>query len=1002
MAATTPTDESSEFPVKVTALQENGGRRKNSITTAKYNLLTFFPAQILLLLNPRNRFANFYFLICGFLQMVPEISVTNAGYPYPDIRAAAVWQTLVVMLLFEMYLNAKEEIKRHRSDRETNSQKVAVLHEGAAHFATSTWANVKVGSVVKIYAREYYPADLLLLRGSDPKSMGQCWTNTKPLDGETDTKLRLAPKVAVELLRPLGEADVQVDEGAGGGRSKLHELLGGAYVACEAPNDKVNDFSGQLFLPGQEPQFLQRENMLLRGCQLRNTDWALGLVISTGTDAKINFSADKKSDKVKVGRPRPRHRHRHSHPRHRHPRHRHPRPCHPRLRHPRLRFQVGHTMQMLNKDIMGVAVTLLLLCLVGGLFNTLVDYGGSTVARSSPPWYLEGVEYSVRGAAAPTFVDFMIAFMTYFLLCYQFIPISLYVSLAFVQMLTRLFVVQDLSLYDAEADEPCQVRQVSLLDELGQVSHIFSDKTGTLTSNLMSFRRCYVCGVEYGVGETAIAKSLRAMAEASDRPPEVKVSTRPLPAHGGCSAKSQRYVGFEEAEGAPSLFDALEAQTLFGERHREFMLHQAINHSVLIETVGGREELCASSPDEQAFVAAAEFFGYEFTERRPDVGEVVIKDKRTGETHVVTILEVFPYESSRKRMSVVVRLPPALLAQVGGGPEVRMYCKGADSVVLERLDSNDPLSSAEVCQKMEALLHEWAEVALRTLVWAQRGMPDFKEWHVRYRAASESPAEVAKFKAGKPNAISELQEEAERGLQLQGASAIEDKLQDGVPEVLADLRAAGVKVWMLTGDKVGTAKNIATACNILPPSADVLEITTETFPILGSLRVADLLEAGQKLRAKGSSTRTTAPPDATVLEVILELDKKYPPVAATATAPALAGLKDVRHALAERAQETSRNPAATDRCFVLDEKAIEYLGLVCAYQLTVVGNGARSVVACRARKDQKAQMLELIRYGVPGSCCSWLKMASTLSDDSAPSASLDCLKARAAPTHPGA
>jgi P-type E1-E2 ATPase len=65
-------------------------------------------------------------------------------------------------------------------------------------------------------------------------------------------------------------------------------------------------------------------------------------------------------------------------------------------------------------------------------------------------------------------------------------------------MITRYFVVQDVCCYDEEADEPCQVRQVSLLDELGQVSHIFSDKTGTLTSNLMSFRRCYVCGVEYG------------------------------------------------------------------------------------------------------------------------------------------------------------------------------------------------------------------------------------------------------------------------------------------------------------------------------------------------------------------------------------------------------------------------------------------------------------------------------------------------------------------------
>ena len=336
------------------------------------------------------------------------------------------------------------------------------------------------------------------------------------------------------------------------------------------------------------------------------------------------------------------------------------------------------------------------------------------------------------------------------------------------------------------------------------------------------------------------------------------------------------------------------------------------------------------------------------------------------------MLEAFPYESSRKRMSILVRLPPRLVEQVGGGPAVRMYCKGADSVVLERLDPKDALSSPEVCRKMEELLYAWAEVALRTLVWAQRAIPDseFEAWHASYRAASESPQEVARFKAGEPNQITALQEEAERGLQLQGATAIEDKLQDGVPEVLADLRSAGVKVWMLTGDKVGTAKNIATACNILPGAADTLELTTETYPVLGALRVADLLTAQEQIRAASASTSASAPKPtpavagqvaAAVKRVVAELDAKY------------AGLELVRAALSERAETTLAEARDTggsagggiDRCFVLDEKAIEYLGLVCSEDLTVVGNGARSVVACRARKDQKAQMLELIRYVHP-------------------------------------
>lgn len=106
---------------------------------------------------------------------------------------------------------------------------------------------------------------------------------------------------------------------------------------------------------------------------------------------------------------------------------------------------------------------------------------------------------------------------------------------------------------------------------------------------------------------------------------------------------------------------------------------------------------------------------------------------------------------------------------------------------------------------LELLLDDWADIALRTLVWAKRDLPHFTEWHKRYIQATESPEQTRLMKEGKPNQITALQVELESSLQLQGATAIEDKLQDGVPELLADLRAAGIKIWMLTGDKVSCA-----------------------------------------------------------------------------------------------------------------------------------------------------------------------------------------------------
>ena len=166
--------------------------------------------------------------------------------------------------------------------------------------------------------------------------------------------------------------------------------------------------------------------------------------------------------------------------------------------------------------------------------------------------------------------------------------------------------------------------------------------------------------------------------------------------------------------------------------------------------------------------------------------------------------------------------PPSLRVQDALAPGSR----GTDQASLDTLN---------------ATLGDMANIALRTLVWGVRDVPDYESWSKLYEAATSDPEELTKLKKGQPNRITALQAELEKDLTLQGSTALEDKLQEGVPEILADLRSAGVKIWMLTGDKVGTAKNIASACNMLPLTADTLEITTETFPVLAELKSHELI-----------------------------------------------------------------------------------------------------------------------------------------------------------------
>ena len=267
---------SDRLGVEVNILAPNDGRPSNTITTARFTLLSFLPIFIIIFLHPTNNFANFYFFIVGWFQMIPSVTLTD-GTP-------SIWSTLVFIGTVEIIIMSMEDHARHRADREANNQPVGIIRReggGVVREEKSVWANVQVGDVVRVASRQAFPADLLLLRGSDPP--GQCWVNTKPLDGESDLKLRLAPKA----LHDLAADGVSLEN-----QFEWDRLRG--TVRCEAPNDKVNDFMGQVQLDGRDPAMVDETNVLLRGCMLQNTEWILGLVLSTGIDTKINFTGDKK------------------------------------------------------------------------------------------------------------------------------------------------------------------------------------------------------------------------------------------------------------------------------------------------------------------------------------------------------------------------------------------------------------------------------------------------------------------------------------------------------------------------------------------------------------------------------------------------------------------------------------------------------------------------------------------------------------------------------------
>lgn len=155
--------------------------------------------------------------------------------------------------------------------------------------------------------------------------------------------------------------------------------------------------------------------------------------------------------------------------------------------------------------------------------------------------------------------------------------------------------------------------------------------------------------------------------------------------------------------------------------------------------------------------------------------------------------------------------------------KIILYCKGADNVIYDRLGSNQNdvknrtqehlnVSKADTQRKCSLVNHsqKFAGEGLRTLVLAERTVDEtfFNRWRRRQQDAAVASN-------GREDKLEAIYEEIESDMRLVGVTAIEDKLQDGVPETIANLQMAGIKIWVLTGDKQETAINIGYSCQLL-------------------------------------------------------------------------------------------------------------------------------------------------------------------------------------------
>ena len=246
-----------------------------------------------------------------------------------------------------------------------------------------------------------------------------------------------------------------------------------------------------------------------------------------------------------------------------------------------------------------------------------------------------------------------------------------------------------------------------------------------------------------------------------------------------------------------------------------FLTLLATCHTVIPERddTKGTIKYQAASPDEGALVDGALELGYKFMARKPRSVMIEV----AGQQLEYELLAVCEFNSTRKRMSTIYRCPDG---------RIRCYCKGADTVILERLqrDVNGGNNANPHVDATLRHLEDYAAEGLRTLCLAMREVPEdeFREWWAVYDAAQTT---VGGNRADELDKAAEL---IERDFFLLGATAIEDRLQDGVPETIHTLQQAGIKVWVLTGDRQETAINIGMSCKLLSEDMMLLIVNEET------------------------------------------------------------------------------------------------------------------------------------------------------------------------------